>query len=89
MPSKKSLEEMSFEEALQRLEQIVTRMESGQTRLDELMNDFEEGAELVRLCNRRLDEIERRIELLIQRNGQDAAVPFTPEGSGNEPSSGS
>lgn len=88
MPPKKPVEELSFEEALQRLEQIVARMESGQTRLEELMKDFEEGAELVKLCNRRLDEIERRIELLVQRNGQDTAVPFAPDGGGEAPAAG-
>ncbi len=84
MPTPKPVGDLTFEEALQRLEQIVTRMESGQTRLDELMTDFEEGAELVKLCHRRLDEIERRIEMLVQRNGQDAAVPFPPDGGGGE-----
>lgn len=86
MQANAPIEDLSFEEALQRLEQIVARMESGQIRLDELMHCFEQGAELVKLCNRRLDEIERRIELLTQRNGQEVAVPFSTEevGSGGD-----
>ncbi|MCX7819901.1 MAG: exodeoxyribonuclease VII small subunit [Kiritimatiellae bacterium] len=89
MPSNQPIEDLPFEDALARLEAIVTRMESGQTRLDDMMRDFEEGAELVRYCNRRLDEIERRLEILLQRNGQDVAEPFAPEeGAGEPPAAG-
>ncbi len=62
--------------ALRRLEEIVARLERGEDGLDKMVEAFEEGTELVRLCNRRLDEIERRIEQLVRRNGRDEVEPL-------------
>lgn len=58
---KKSENAMSFEKALERLEQIVQRLEAGETTLDESLALFEEGAALSQLCSRRLDEAEQKI----------------------------
>ncbi len=80
MARAKSAPEPTFEEALRRLEEIVARLESGQLTLDEMIAAFEEGSKLVRLCNRRLDEIEARIERLVQMDdGQPQLEPFQPE----------
>ena len=54
----------SFEEALRRLEQIVQRMEGGDLALEESLELFEEGVRLTRVCSQRLDEAEKKIELL-------------------------
>lgn len=65
-----------FEQALERLEQIVQRMEAGEMGLDEMVAAFEEGQRLVKLCTQKLNEVERRIELLVK----------TPDGcAGTEP----
>lgn len=86
MPTRKKPEAMTFEEALKRLEEIVGRLESGQQGLDEMLEAFEEGSELVRVCNRRLDEIEKRIEILIKKNGDDVPAALIPEaGAAEEP----
>jgi exodeoxyribonuclease VII small subunit len=55
-----------FEEALARLEQIVHALEAGDLSLDDSLKAFEEGTGLLRLCTRRLEEAERRIEVLMQ-----------------------
>ena len=54
----------SFEEALKRLEEIVQRMESGDLALEDSLELFEEGVRLTRVCSQRLDEAEKKIELL-------------------------
>ncbi len=69
-----------FEEALKRLEELVKRMEAGDLTLDESLKAFEEGIRLIRFCTRKLDETERRVEILLRdEQGETAAVPFLPE----------
>ena len=57
-------EDRSFEECLQALGEVVERIESGELNLEESLATFEEGVGLVRVCNRKLGEVERRIEVL-------------------------
>ena len=54
----------SFEEALKRLEEIVQSMETGDLTLEVSLGLFEEGVRLTRVCSQRLDEAEKKIELL-------------------------
>lgn len=56
--------ELSFEQALARLEEIVRSLENGQTKLEDSLALYEEGIRLVRLCNDRLDHAEQKIKLL-------------------------
>lgn len=56
--------EMTFEEALSRLEEIVRALESGQSRLEDSLALYEEGIRLSRACNARLDGAEQKIKLL-------------------------
>lgn len=57
---------MKFEQAVSRLEEIARILESGEIPLDESMKLFEEGMELIALCNQKLDEAEKKIQLLSQ-----------------------
>jgi exodeoxyribonuclease VII small subunit len=69
-----------FEEALQELENIVQRLEDGNLSLDESLALFEEGIKLSRLCAQRLDEAEKKVELLLKdESGSLIRQPFTPE----------
>lgn len=68
----------SFEEALERLESIVRRLESGDVPLEEAIELFQEGMELARHCSGKLDAVERRIEMLLEENGAMARKPFVP-----------
>ncbi len=54
----------SFEEEFDELENVVTRIDSGELSLDESITAFERGVALVRSLNRKLDEVDRRIEVL-------------------------
>ncbi len=62
--------DISFEKALERLELIVEKMESGKLQLDEMMKYFEEGSSLSAICEKKLKDLEKKIEILV-KNGQD------------------
>ncbi len=69
-----------FEDALQELETIVRRLEDGNLSLDESLALFEEGIKLIRLCTQRLDEAEKKVEILLRNeNGSFTRQPFEPE----------
>lgn len=58
------MSDITFEDALQRLEQLVDQLEAGKLGLEESLKVFEEGVGLARRCARYLDDAEKRIELL-------------------------
>jgi len=68
-----------FEDALAKLEEIVKKMESGDLSLEDSLKSFEEGIRLVRVCSRKLDEAQRRVELLLQEEGEPVAKPYREE----------
>lgn len=75
--AKAPTEEMSFEHAIERLESIVADMEAADLPLDEVLKRYEEGTQLVRFCGRKLEEAEKKIELLTQQaDGSVALKPF-------------
>ena len=76
--------EVKFEDALAKLEEIVRKMEQGELTLDESLASFEEGIRLSRLCAGKLDEAERRIEILLKKEGGTDARPFNPEPEGDD-----
>ena len=63
------MRDLTFEECLTRLEQIVAALESGNLPLEESLKVFEEGVALARHCGRYLEEAERRIEVLAKDEG--------------------
>ncbi len=73
-----------FEEALTKLEKIVSKMEKGDIPLEESLKLFEEGIRLSRWCNQKLDEAEKRVEILVKdKEGVLKVQPFDPStGSG-------
>jgi exodeoxyribonuclease VII small subunit len=68
-----------FEEAMARLEEIVRRMEGGEMTLEESLKAFEEGIKLSRLCVKKLDEADRRVDLLLREEGELVAKPYAEE----------
>ena len=58
------MKDIKFEDALQRLEQIVDQLEGGDLPLEDSLKVFEEGVALARRCAKYLEEAEKRIELL-------------------------
>ena len=61
--------EPTFEEALKSLETVVAKLESGETNLEESIRLFEEGMRLSALCQKRLDDADRKIEVLMRKPG--------------------
>lgn len=71
---------MKFEDGLKRLEEIVRMLEEGNVGLDEAISIFKEGMELSKELMARLDEAERKIEILIKReDGTYEKKPFLKE----------
>ncbi len=60
----------AFEEALERLEKIVTQMESGDLKLEDSLKLFEEGMKLTRVCHQRLDEVEKKVKQLLKSSSK-------------------
>jgi len=56
--------EIKFEEALKKLEKIINELESGELSLDESLKKYQEGIELARTCNQKLDSAKKKIDLL-------------------------
>ena len=77
-----------FEDALQKLEKIVSKLEEGDIPLEESLKLFEEGIRLTRFCNQKLDEAEKRVEILLKgKDGVIKAHPFDPLQNSEESSS--
>ena len=58
--------EKKFETAMARLEEIVQKLEQGDLPLEQSLKLFEEGIRLSRICNKRLEEAERKVEILLK-----------------------
>ena len=67
-------DDRSFEECLQSLEKVVERIESGELSLEDSLASFEEGVRLVQSCNRKLSDVERRIEVLTKDSDGQARL---------------
>jgi exodeoxyribonuclease VII small subunit len=65
---------MDFEKKLRRLEEIVTKMEGGDSTLEESLKLFEEGINLSRVCHKELEEAEQKVQLLVGVDGAGKAV---------------
>lgn len=66
-----------FEEAMQRLQVIVERMERGDLPLEEAMESFTEGIKLVHYCHQKLEEAENKVQVLLKdQQGEWIVAPF-------------
>ncbi len=77
MPEKKTAKKPSFEEAMARLEQIVTAMERGEAPLEESLAQFEEGTKLLKQCTTMLEQAEQKVTMLTKsQDGSPQETPF-------------
>ena len=67
-------EELTFEDAMKRLESIVETMGGGNLSLEDSLKMFEEGMELCKFCNKKLDEAEYKVEKLMEKEGGELSV---------------
>ncbi len=72
--------ELPFEAAMQRLEEVVRRLEEGDVPLEEALHLYQEGISLSRVCGQKLDAIEAQVTQLLEENGQVTQKPFRLEG---------
>jgi exodeoxyribonuclease VII small subunit len=78
-----------FEDALNKLEKIVSKLEERDIPLEESLKLFEEGIRLSRLCHQKLDEAEKKVEILLKgKEGILELQPFEPSGQGERSSTG-
>jgi exodeoxyribonuclease VII small subunit len=76
--------EKAFEEALRELEEIVNRLEQGEISLEEALQLFEQGVKLSRSCHTKLDEAQKRVEILLKdESGKMTRQPFE-QGEGGD-----
>jgi exodeoxyribonuclease VII small subunit len=69
----------NFEESLAKLEKITAELESGELSLEESLKRFDEGVKLAELCNRKLDEAQSKVNLLLKKGDELHEVPFSEE----------
>lgn len=67
---------MNFEESMKKLETIVTELENGNLNLDESVKKFEEGMKIAKQCNNILENAEKKITILLEKNGDFEEKPF-------------
>jgi exodeoxyribonuclease VII small subunit len=90
-PTPSSRNEASFEQSMERLTSIVSKLEQGELPLEESLRLFEEGVKLSRLAQERLDAAQQRIERLVavDTQGRPKTAPFESAdeapGSGEDP----
>lgn len=68
-----------FEEAMEELEKLVEQMERGDISLEESLKSFERGIKLTRTCQQALQEAEQKVQILLEKNGQQSLEPFNDE----------
>ena len=79
MSSKTKPAELNFEKAMDRLEAIVEQMESGKLPLEDLIVRYEEGMNLVKVCQERLSSAEQKIEIIARNSaGKPVVKDFEP-----------
>ena len=75
--------ELRYEEALKRLEKLVTELDRSELDLETRLKKFEEGTKLARILVKKLDQAKKRVELLVKTQvGETALVPFDDGTSG-------
>lgn len=77
--AQKKVENLNFEEAMQELESIVEKMESGELALEDALKRFERGIALARASREKLDAAQQRVEILTSQNGEDLLRPLSEE----------
>jgi len=74
----------TFEEALSRLEEITEELEQGEPSLDKSLKKFDEGIELIKFCNTKLEEARKKVDLLVEQDDILKSVDFPEDGDADQ-----
>jgi exodeoxyribonuclease VII small subunit len=81
-------ESLTFEDAMERLEDIVSAMEAERLPLEEMVRSYEEGAGLLKVCRSRIEAARQRVELITARLDEPAPATLTPFDPATAPAEG-
>ena len=70
MAKKEETQELSFEESLEKLEEIVKKLETGEVPLDDAIDEFNQAMKLAKVCDEKLKSAEEAITKLVKENGE-------------------
>lgn len=76
-----SMSELSFEEAMTQLEQVVQRLEDGEVPLEQAISLYQEGIKLSKLCHEKLQTVEKKMDQVMDQNGQLQSLDIQEEPS--------
>ncbi|MCK5322632.1 MAG: exodeoxyribonuclease VII small subunit [Desulfobulbaceae bacterium] len=68
----------TFENALEELEKTARDLETGDLSLEISLKKFEEGIKLAEFCNRKLDDAQKKVDILLKKDNRLKSVPFDP-----------
>lgn len=71
---------VSFEQAMEQLENIVDQLEAGEVPLEQAIELFQEGMQLSKTCHQKLEQIEQKVEILLKENDEFVRRDFRVEG---------
>lgn len=69
----------TFEDALKELKEIIRKLESGNLPLEDSIKLFQEGTELISFSHKKLNEIRKKVEILVEKNGETSFEDFESE----------
>lgn len=73
------MQKLSFESNMENLEKIVLELEKGDLSLDDSISKFEEGIKISKECNKMLEEAERKITILLEKDGKIEEEDFSTQ----------
>jgi len=71
--------DLSFEDALSRLEETIHRMESGDSPLESLVENYQSGVKLLKICRSKIERAEMKIKEVTDQDGKPTAEDFSNE----------
>lgn len=79
MTARKKAESLTFEQSMQELETLVSKMERGDLPLEDALQSFERGIVLARQSQQKLKDAEQKVQILTTENGQQTLDVFEPD----------
>lgn len=78
------MKKINFEDTMKELQDVVDKLEKGNLTLDDSLDEFQKGIRLSKLCSKKLDDIEKKITILVEKqNGEIEEQVFLTEGDDN------